>query len=60
MNNEYIADKGKIWRNKVTGLELNRIMYLGKGDNIYNYEQIDDPDNEITEENINIEDNIGG
>lgn len=41
--NKLIAKEGKVFKNKLTGEILGFELYLGKEDNIDNYEQVDKP-----------------
>ena len=45
------AEEGKIWKSKITGDVLSSELYLGKEDSINNYEQVDEPVEEILENN---------
>lgn len=43
----YIAEEGKVWKHKVTGDILSNELYLGINDSIDNYEQVDEPKEEV-------------
>ena len=44
---EFVAEKGKVWKSKITGDILYSIIYLGINDSIDNYEQVDEPKEEL-------------
>lgn len=38
--NKLVAKEGKIFKNKLTGEMLGAVLYLGKNDSAYNYEEV--------------------
>ena len=42
----YIAQEGKVWKHKTTG-DISTELYLGINDSIDNYEQVDEPKEEV-------------
>lgn len=40
---KFVAEKGKVWKHKITGDILSNELYLGINDFIGNYEQVDEP-----------------
>lgn len=53
-----IANEGKVWKHKGTGDILTNTLYLGVDDSINNYEEVDEPIDEIIEPAEQIEENI--
>jgi len=43
------ASSGKVWKHKTSGAVLSETIYLGKNDVLENYEQINEPVEEIQE-----------
>lgn len=44
---KFVADAGKVWKVKATGDILSNELYLGINDFIGNYEQVDEPKEEV-------------
>ena len=44
---KHAAKQGKVWKSKITGDILYSIIYLGINDSIDNYEQVDEPKEEL-------------
>lgn len=47
---KYLANTGKVWKVKATGDILSNELYLGINDSIDNYEQVDEPKEELPQE----------
>lgn len=47
---KFVADEGKVWKHKPTGVILSNELYLGINDTIDNYEQVDEPKEVIDDE----------
>lgn len=47
---KFVAEQGKVWKHKVTGDILSNELYLGINDSIDNYEQVDEPKEELPQE----------
>ena len=47
---KFVADAGKVWKVKATGDILSNELYLGINDSIDNYEQVDEPKEELQQE----------
>lgn len=44
---KFVAEQGKVWKVKATGDILSSELYLGINDSIDNYEQVDEPKEEV-------------
>ena len=44
---KFVAEEGKVWKHKVTGDILSNELYLGINDSIDNYEQVNEPKEEV-------------
>lgn len=38
--NKLVAKEGNVFKNKLTGEMLGAVLYLGKNDSAYNYEEV--------------------
>lgn len=38
--NKLVAKEGQVFKNKLTGEVLGAVLYLGKNDSVYNYEEV--------------------
>ena len=44
---KFVAEEGKVFKHKITGDILSNELYLGINDSIDNYEQVDEPKEEV-------------
>ena len=49
---KFVADEGKVWKHKPTGVILSNELYLGINDSIDNYEQVEVEQNDEPVENV--------
>ena len=49
---KFVADEGKVWKHKPTGVILSNELYLGINDFIGNYEQVEVEQNDEPVENV--------